>query len=430
MKYKAVVFDLDGTITDSAIGILHGVRYALGKLGVEEPDESTLKKFLGPSLVVSFREFMDLPHEKAVLGTNYYREKYNTEYFKENSVYQGIRPLLIELKKQGAYLAVATGKPKGIANEVIKHFKLEHFFDEVIGPDENNYYDQKKDAINAALHGEKNAVMIGDRYTDILGAKQYGIPVIAVKYGYGSEEEFSEYGADFTAEDVNSLYNLLGVEKRPLQGYFISIEGNDGCGKTTQQKLLAQRLWDLGLDVVSTREPGGTPLSEKIRGIILDKENISMLPITESYLFAAARAQHVKEKIEPAIKSGKTVISDRFVDSSVAYQGGGHLIGEETIKQLNSYAVDGTMPDTTIYLDLPYETAFERRIKASKADRIEEYSADFRKRVQNAFENLIIENPERIMRVDASKDADSIADEIYNIVTDRIVKKEKQICGL
>ncbi|MGI6215531.1 MAG: dTMP kinase [Christensenellales bacterium] len=430
MKYKAVVFDLDGTITDSARGILHGVRYALGRLGVEEPDNSTLKKFLGPPLVVSFRQYMNLSHEQAVLGTKYYREKYNTEYFKESSVYQGLRSLLIELKKQGAYLAVATGKPKGIANDVIKHFKLEHFFDEVIGPDENNHYSQKKDAINAALRGEKDAVMIGDRYTDILGAKEYGIPVIAVKYGYGSMEEFKEYGADFIAEDVDSLYELLGIEKQALPGYFISIEGNDGCGKTTQHKLLSKRLADLGFDVLSTREPGGTPISEKIRNIILDKENGAMFPITESYLFAAARAQHVKEKIEPAIKSGKTVVTDRFVDSSVAYQGGGHLIGEENIKQLNSYAVDGNMPDTTIYLDLPYEAAFERRFKASETDRIEEYSPDFRKRVEEAFENLIRENPERILRVDASKDLNLIADEIYNIVSDRIIKKEKEICGL
>ncbi|MDO5022887.1 MAG: dTMP kinase [Eubacteriales bacterium] len=430
MKYKAVVFDLDGTITESGKGILHGVRYALEKLEIAEPDTETLKKFLGPPLAVSFRKFLNLTHEQALLGTNYYREKYNTEYFKESAVYQGIRSLLINLKREGAYIAIATGKPMGIAREVIKHFRLEHFFDEIIGPDENNYYDEKKEAIKAALNGEKDAVMIGDRYTDILGAQQYGIPVIAVKYGYGTEEEFRQYGADFIAEDVDSLYSLLGLEKKSLPGYFVSIEGNDGCGKSTQHKLLSQKLEEFGFDVLATREPGGTPLSEKIRGLILDTQNSSMFPITESYLFAAARAQHVREKIEPALKQGQLVVSDRFVDSSIAYQGGGQELGKDLVQKINAPAVDGNMPDTTIYLDLSYDEALNRRTSAGQADRIEQYNSLFHKRTQEAFIELLKENPDRIFRVDASKDKNTISEAVFDAVMDRLILKEKELCRL
>jgi dTMP kinase len=426
---KAIVFDLDGTLTDSASGIIRAVRYAIDKMQVEMPSDELISKFLGPPLALSFREYMGFNHEEAVKATEYYREVYNTEYWKDNKVYPGIRQLLISLKRNGHRLYVVTGKPMAIANKVITHFKLDHFFDRVIGPDENQYYDGKCASLNAALNGNKNAIMVGDRASDILGAREYGIPVVYTLYGYGSIEEYNKFDADFIVDNVEELYDVLKCPKAKYKGYFISIEGNDGSGKSTQRDLLRDKLVNFGFDVYATREPGGTPLSEKIRGLLLDRENNSMTSLTEAYLFASARAQHVEEVIMPAINRGELVLSDRFVDSSVAYQGAGHELGMDIVAKLNAPAVNGAMPDTTVYLDLPFENAMRRRQENSKADRIELYDYSFHERAQEAFHKLVKDNPERFISVDAAGDAETISKDIFACVIERLIDKEKVLCG-
>ncbi|MBO8433846.1 MAG: dTMP kinase, partial [Tyzzerella sp.] len=137
-----------------------------------------------------------------------------------------------------------------------------------------------------------------------------------------------------------------------MKGLFITIEGTDGAGKSTQIELLKKYLEDRGKDVLVTREPGGTPISEKIRDIILDRENSEMSSITEALLYASSRAQHVSEKIKPALAEGKIVICDRFVDSSIAYQSVARGLSTKLIEDINKYAVDGLTPDITLYLSL------------------------------------------------------------------------------
>ena len=136
---------------------------------------------------------------------------------------------------------------------------------------------------------------------------------------------------------------------------FISLEGGEGSGKSTAIKTIVPRLEKLGYEVVLTREPGGTPIAEEIRNVILDKKNTNMDPMAEALLYAASRRQHIQEKILPALRLGKIVISDRFIDSSLAYQGGARGLGIEKIYELNQYATDGLLPDLAIFFELKPE---------------------------------------------------------------------------
>lgn len=420
MKYQAIVWDLDGTLTDSAPGIIQSVKYALNKMNRPPLEDNILRKFLGPPLAVSFQQFCGMSQDEALQATDFYREVYNTKEWMDNCVYPGIRPLLETLKSQGCYLAVATGKPLNIAKQVLDYFCLSHLFERIIGPSESNFYSRKEDSIAAALQGRKDAIMVGDRSMDILGARAYGIPSVAVSYGYGTAEEFETYQPDFIAHDVQALYKIFDIDEEVKPGYFISIEGNDGCGKSTQSNMLAERMLKCGFSVLKTREPGGTPVSEKIRSILLDKENDAMCSMTEALLFAAARAQHVREVIRPALNQGMIVITDRFVDSSIAYQGAGQQLGEDLVSQINAPAVDGCMPDTTVYLDIDYKAAMTRREKASETDRIEMFADDFHQRVETSFQRLNRENPQRYLRVDASEGVNVIAHNVFQGVMSRM----------
>lgn len=188
-----------------------------------------------------------------------------------------------------------------------------------------------------------------------------------------------------------------------MKGLFITIEGTDGAGKSTQIELLTEYLSKKGRDVLVTREPGGTPIGEKIREIILDTENSEMSDITEAMLYAASRAQHVNEKIKPALLEGKIVICDRFVDSSIAYQSSARGISRELIEDINKYAVCGITPDITLYFDITPEEGIKRKKNMHKLDRIEKEKEDFHKRVYDGYQNLLKLYPERIKRVDASQ---------------------------
>ena len=198
------------------------------------------------------------------------------------------------------------------------------------------------------------------------------------------------------------------------EGYFISFEGGDGSGKSTQIQILREFLEERGYDVIFTREPGGTPISEKIRSIILDKANSEMDDMTEALLYAAARAQLVSQIIRPALEEGKVVICDRFVDSSMAYQAYARGLGD-SVKTINAFAVGDCMPDLTILLKVNPQVG-SSRIGNRERDRIELASSDFHKKVYEGYLQLEKLYPERIVGIDA---ADTI-ENISGIISERI----------
>ncbi|MBQ6401182.1 MAG: dTMP kinase [Firmicutes bacterium] len=199
---------------------------------------------------------------------------------------------------------------------------------------------------------------------------------------------------------------------------FITFEGGDGSGKSTQIAKLKDALQVKGFDVVLTREPGGTPISEKIRQVILDKDNQGMTPVTEALLYAAARAQLVRQVIIPALEEGRIVICDRFLDSSIAYQGFGRQLGD-AVDNINQYAIAGCMPDLTIFLKLDPASGRER-IGSREKDRIEMESDAFHQRVAEGYRWLEENYPERILAVDASQSIEEIAAKIEAAVMERI----------
>ncbi|MDL2238170.1 dTMP kinase [Christensenellaceae bacterium OttesenSCG-928-K19] len=188
------------------------------------------------------------------------------------------------------------------------------------------------------------------------------------------------------------------------KGLFITFEGVDGCGKSTQMRFLAEHLKENGYDIVCTREPGGSPIAEKVREILLDIGNGEMTDNTEALLYAAARAQHVAEVIRPAIEAGRIVLCDRFIDSSLAYQGVGRDLGVEQVFKINEFAIDGVMPDYTFFLDFPPHLAFERMSKKRVHDRLETQEEAFYKKLYDGFVMLSNRWPQRILRIDASGD--------------------------
>lgn len=199
---------------------------------------------------------------------------------------------------------------------------------------------------------------------------------------------------------------------------FITFEGGDGSGKSTQITKLQNTLRKKGYDVLLTREPGGTLISERIRQLILDKNNREMMPVAEALLYAAARAQLVSQVIRPALEEGRIVICDRFLDSSTAYQGFGRQLGD-AVNVINGFAIDGCMPDLTIFLKLDPE-AGRGRIGSREKDRIEMEPDAFHRRVAEGYRWLEEHYPERILAVDASGSIEKIAATIEKAVMERI----------
>ena len=191
---------------------------------------------------------------------------------------------------------------------------------------------------------------------------------------------------------------------------FITFEGGDGSGKSTQIDRVKKFLENKGMKVLITREPGGTAIGEKIRDIILDRNNSEMHAMTEAMLYAASRAQHVQQVIKPALAEGITVICDRFVDSSVAYQGYGRMLGE-SVNIINSYAVDDCMPDVTFLLKLAPEIG-KGRIIQGQEDRLELEKLDFHRRVYSGYEELEKTYSGRIVGIDATGSIEDIFNEI------------------
>lgn len=201
-----------------------------------------------------------------------------------------------------------------------------------------------------------------------------------------------------------------------MTGFFITFEGGEGVGKTTQIELLKIALEADGRTVVVTREPGGTPIAERIRDVVLDSANAGMVPMAELMLYEAARAQHVEELIRPALERGDVVLCDRFSDSTTAYQGAGRSLDEADLEALHALATGGLGPDLTILLDLSPTTGLERANSRGEADRIESESLKFHERVREGFLELAQKFPERLRVVDATRAVDAISAEVLELV--------------
>ena len=197
-----------------------------------------------------------------------------------------------------------------------------------------------------------------------------------------------------------------------MRGLFITLEGGDGSGKSTQIRNIERFFRRKGLVVVHTREPGGTPISEKLRNILLDNENSEMDPVTEMMIYAASRAQNVREKILPAIERGDIVICDRFVDSSVAYQAYGRQLGD-MVEEVNRHATGGLVPDITFWMDIDPEAGKARAAKAGDLDRLELEKMDFHYRVYEGYRRIAEKDPDRVKRIDAADTVDNIRNHIY-----------------
>jgi len=205
-----------------------------------------------------------------------------------------------------------------------------------------------------------------------------------------------------------------------MKGYFITFEGPDGSGKTTVAGKVCEKLMAEGYDVVHTREPGGIAISEDIRNIILDPKNTAMDAKTEALLYAASRRQHLVEKVLPAMAQGKIVICERFLDSSLAYQGFGREIGMEEVLSINLFAIDNTYPNMTIYLDVDEELGLSRLKDRSFKDRLDQESIDFHHRVSCGYKEVRERFKERIKIVDASKQLEEVIDDSYKLIKELI----------
>ena len=208
-------------------------------------------------------------------------------------------------------------------------------------------------------------------------------------------------------------------------GLFVTIEGVEGCGKTTIGKMIVDKLISDGYEVIYTREPGGIEIAEQIRKVILDVNNTNMDARTEALLYAASRRQHLVEKVIPALKENKVIICDRFVDSSLAYQGHARGLGIEKVYEINKFAIDTVMPDLTLLFDLDPKLGLER-INANKSrevNRLDLEKLEFHKLVREGF--LIIENlePNRVKKVDASKTIEEVFNDAYSIISEALKRK-------
>ena len=205
---------------------------------------------------------------------------------------------------------------------------------------------------------------------------------------------------------------------------FVTIEGPEGSGKSSVTKRVTEMLEKEGYEVVLTREPGGTPISEEIRNVILDKANTKMDGMTEALLYAASRRQHLVEKIWPLSKAGKIVISDRFIDSSLAYQGGARGLGIDKILDLNMYATDGYFPDLTLLFDIESELGLARIAANSnrEVNRLDLEKLDFHKKVRTTFLELAKRFPKRYVVIDASQSFEKVIQDAYHAIKDRLAK--------
>ncbi|HEL2057549.1 TPA: dTMP kinase [Streptococcus suis] len=206
------------------------------------------------------------------------------------------------------------------------------------------------------------------------------------------------------------------------KGFLISIEGPDGAGKTTVLQQMLPALETLGREIVTTREPGGVSIAEAIRSIILNPENTEMDDKTELLLFVAARRQHLMEKILPPLERGALVIIDRFIDSSIAYQGFGRGLDVDDINWLNAYATDGLKPDLTLYFDIDVEEGLARiaRNASRDVDRLDMEKIDMHQRVRQGYLSILEKESDRVVRIDASQDLATVTAQALAMIEEKL----------
>lgn len=203
---------------------------------------------------------------------------------------------------------------------------------------------------------------------------------------------------------------------------FITLEGPEGSGKSSAMRLVYERLQREGYPIVVTREPGGTPISEKIRDILLDKKNVSMDIRTEALLFAASRRQHLIEKVWPALQKGNLVFCDRFLDSSLSYQGYARGLGIEEVLEINLFATQDTFPDLTLLFDIDPEIGLARIASdcSREVNRLDEETLSFHRKVREGYLLLAEKYPQRIVTIDASRPLEEVAEQTYRIIKERL----------
>ncbi len=209
-----------------------------------------------------------------------------------------------------------------------------------------------------------------------------------------------------------------------MEGLFITLEGPDGSGKSTITKLIGDYLEEKGIEYIVTREPGGTDIGEDIRDIILDNKNTKMGPETEALLYAASRGQHIHEKILPALEEGKLIICDRFLLSSLAYQGIARGLGVEEVKSINDFALRGIKPDKILFFHIDPEVSLKRKTAKLGGDRLEKEGEEFHNRVYNGYMDLVDLYPENIKVIDATKTVEEVFDQCIKEIEELLISRE------
>jgi dTMP kinase len=220
--------------------------------------------------------------------------------------------------------------------------------------------------------------------------------------------------------EFHILSNKYIIRKKGIIKLFITLEGPEGSGKTSHIPPLVEYLREQGYTVFSTREPGGTPIGEQIREVIHDLENQEMHPRTETLLYQAARAQIVEQVIKPRLADGQIVISDRYYDSTIAYQGYGHQQDLEQVRALVKYATGGLVPALTVLLDVDIKEGLRRKKKDNEWNRLDAYTVDFHQRVRDGYHEMVKAEPHRWMVVDASRKWQSVQEELRNVIVDKL----------
>lgn len=204
-----------------------------------------------------------------------------------------------------------------------------------------------------------------------------------------------------------------------MRGKFITFEGCDGCGKSTQLKLFSAYLTENNIPHIFTREPGGGKISEEIRQILLNGKNMEMTDECEALLYAAARVQHLSDRVEPALAKGELVVCDRYVDSSLAYQAYGRGLGVDFISKINSFALEKYLPDVTVFINLSSEAAFARKKGADENDRLEQAGKEFHKRVYEGYCTLAKQNPDRYVVIDGAQTPQEIFNDVIKALKEK-----------
>lgn len=213
-----------------------------------------------------------------------------------------------------------------------------------------------------------------------------------------------------------------------MTGKFVTIEGPDGSGKTSALKGIIEKIKVLlATELVVTREPGGNPISEAVRDVVLNQDYPEMDKRTEALLFAASRRQHIVETILPALEANKLVMCDRYVDSSIAYQGAGRDIGRQAVADMNLFATNGTEPDLTLYFDVSSEIGLKRIFehRQNEVNRLDDEKLAFHQKVRKAYQQLAVENPERIVTIDAAQPLDKVIEDCIKVLMKKLPESFK-----